>query len=38
MTPADQAAVRSVAAASPLARFWPDLLNPGLIDREMVAT
>jgi hypothetical protein len=29
MTPADQAAVRSVTAASPLARFWPDLLNQG---------
>jgi hypothetical protein len=27
MPPADQAAVRSVVAASPLARFWPDLLN-----------
>ena len=27
MPPADQAAVRSVAAASPLARFWPDLLD-----------
>lgn len=29
MTQADQAAVRSVATASPLARFWPDLLNAG---------
>lgn len=28
MAPADQAAVRSVVAASPLARFWPDLMNP----------
>ena len=28
MPPADQAAVRSVAAASPLARFWPDLMTP----------
>jgi hypothetical protein len=27
MSPADQAAVRSVAAASPLARFWPDLMD-----------
>jgi hypothetical protein len=38
MTPADQAAVRSVAAASPLARFWPDLLNQGPDDRNLVAT
>jgi hypothetical protein len=28
MPPADQAAVRSVVAASPLVRFWPDLMNP----------
>ena len=27
MPPADQDAVRSVAAASPLARFWPDLMT-----------
>jgi hypothetical protein len=27
MPEADQQAVRSVAAASPLARFWPDLMN-----------
>jgi hypothetical protein len=27
MSPADQQAVRSVAAASPLARFWPDLAD-----------
>jgi hypothetical protein len=27
MLPADQEAVRSVAAASPLARFWPDLMD-----------
>jgi hypothetical protein len=27
MPPADQAAVRLVASASPLARFWPDLVN-----------
>jgi hypothetical protein len=27
MSPADQAAVRAVVAASPLARFWPDLMN-----------
>jgi Sulfotransferase family len=27
MSQADQEAVRSVVAASPLARFWPDLLN-----------
>jgi hypothetical protein len=30
LPPDDQAAVRSVTAASPLARFWPDLVNtPG---------
>jgi hypothetical protein len=28
MPPADQAAVRSVVSASPLARFWPDLMTP----------
>jgi hypothetical protein len=28
MSPADQQAVRSVVAASPLARFWPDLMSP----------
>jgi len=27
MAPADQDAVRSVASASPLARFWPDLMD-----------
>jgi hypothetical protein len=27
MVPADQEAVRCVASASPLARFWPDLMN-----------
>lgn len=27
MPPADQAAVRSVVSMSPLARFWPDLMN-----------
>ena len=27
MSPADQEAVRSVVAASPLARFWPDLVD-----------
>lgn len=27
MPPADQEAVRSVVAASPLAQFWPDLMN-----------
>jgi hypothetical protein len=27
MPPVDQQAVRSVVAASPLARFWPDLAN-----------
>jgi Sulfotransferase family len=27
MAPADQDAVRSVVAASPLARFWPDLMS-----------
>ena len=27
MLPEDQAAVRSVVSASPLARFWPDLMN-----------
>jgi hypothetical protein len=27
MAPADQDAVRSVVAASPLARFWPDLMD-----------
>jgi len=27
MAPADQAAVRSVVSASPLARFWPDLMD-----------
>jgi hypothetical protein len=27
MTPADQTAVRSVLSASPLARFWPDLME-----------
>jgi hypothetical protein len=27
MPPSDQAAVRSVVAASPLARFWPDIMN-----------
>jgi hypothetical protein len=27
LPPADQAAVRSVVAASPLARFWPDMMN-----------
>jgi hypothetical protein len=29
MTSADQGAVRSVASASPLARFWPDLVTTG---------
>jgi Sulfotransferase family len=29
MPPADQDAVRAVVAASPLARFWPDLLRSG---------
>jgi len=29
MAPADQEAVRSVASASPLARFWPDLVTTG---------
>jgi Sulfotransferase family len=28
MSPADREAVRSVVAASPLARFWPDLMDP----------
>ncbi|HEY4173880.1 MAG TPA: sulfotransferase [Rhodopila sp.] len=28
MAPADQDAVRSVVSASPLARFWPDLMDP----------
>ena len=29
MPQADQAATRRVVAASPLARFWPDLVDPG---------
>jgi hypothetical protein len=29
MPAADQQAVRSVVSASPLARFWPDLMGPG---------
>ena len=29
MPATDQNAVRSVVATSPLARFWPDLMNPG---------
>ena len=30
MPPRDQAAVRSVVAGSPLARFWPDLMMPSI--------